>query len=141
MIILDTNVVSEFARKLPNPIVVDWLAGHDQNNVFLTVISIMEIYRGAWSLPTGKKRAELERKIEFQCSTYFVDRILGFDFESSRICAELMVKGKSGTPFAKVSDYQIAAIAKRHGFAVATRNVKDFQHEDLRVINPWADQP
>jgi toxin FitB len=139
MIILDTNVVSEFARKLPDPAVVGWLAGHDQTNVFLTAISIMEIYRGAWSLPTGKKRAELERKIEFQCSTYFVDRILGFDFDSSRICADLMVKGKSGTPFAKVPDYQIAAIAKRHGYAVATRNVKDFQHQGLRVINPWTD--
>lgn len=139
MIILDTNVVSEFARKLPNPVVVEWLAGHDQKNVFLTAISIMEIYRGVWSLPTGKKRTDLEGKMDLQCSTYFIDRILEFDLESARICADLMVKGKSGTPFAKVPDYQIAAIAKRHGFAVATRNVKDFNHAGLRVINPWTD--
>jgi toxin FitB len=39
----------------------------------------------------------------------------------------------------KVADMQIAATAVRNGFAVATRNVADFQHEGLQVINPWTD--
>jgi toxin FitB len=139
MIILDTNVLSEFMRKVPNLGVVRWLAKHDQKSLFLTSISVMEIYRGVWSLPIGKRRADLETKMDLQCSTYFLDRILGLDFEAARICADVMVKGKSGTPFAKVPDYQIAAIAKRHGFAIATRNVKDFNHEGLQVIDPWAE--
>jgi predicted nucleic acid-binding protein len=31
----------------------------------------------------------------------------------------------------------IAAIAKTHGFIVATRNVRDFQGTGVDLINPW----
>jgi toxin FitB len=44
---------------------------------------------------------------------------------------------KAHTPFVKIIDLQIAATAMTNGFAVATRDVKDFQHEGLRVIDPW----
>jgi toxin FitB len=139
MIVLDTNVVSELASKEPSPIVVQWLVNQEPTSLFMTSISVMELYFGALSLPVGKRRATLEGKIELQLSRLFAGRILGFDLEASRICAELMVKGKSRTPFAKLPDYQICSIAIRNGFTVATRNTKDFDHEGLRVINPWAD--
>ncbi len=35
------------------------------------------------------------------------------------------------------SDAQIAAVAKVHDMAVATRNVADFEHLGVAVINPW----
>jgi predicted nucleic acid-binding protein len=31
----------------------------------------------------------------------------------------------------------LAATALEHGFTVATRNVKDFQHLGLAIVNPW----
>jgi predicted nucleic acid-binding protein len=31
----------------------------------------------------------------------------------------------------------IAAIARAHGAAVATRNVKDFEGTGVALINPW----
>jgi predicted nucleic acid-binding protein len=37
------------------------------------------------------------------------------------------------------SDAQIAAIARVAGASVATRNVADFEHTGISVINPWAD--
>ena len=139
MIVLDTNVVSEIARKEPNQAVIKWLASQQQAKLYLTSISVMEIYFGAFSLPTGKRRTSLESKIGLQVSEFFADRILSFDLESSRICADLMAKGKARTPSAKMPDYQIAAIAIRGGHAVATRNMKDFRHEGLTIINPWTD--
>ena len=36
-----------------------------------------------------------------------------------------------------VIDGQIAAIAIEHGLELATRNVKDFRHVDLVLIDPW----
>jgi toxin FitB len=107
--------------------------------LFLSSVTVVEVYWGAWSLPLGKRRALLESKIALQISAFQTERILPFDYEAARICADLLVKGKSRTPFAKFPDYQIAAVAIRHGFAVATRDVKDFDHEGLRVIDPWAD--
>ena len=38
-------------------------------------------------------------------------------------------------------DAQIAAIAKTRGFAVVTRNARDFEHCGIQVIDPWSDPP
>ena len=35
---------------------------------------------------------------------------------------------------------QIAAIAKVHGFAVATRDVRPFRAAGVPVVNPWEDE-
>jgi predicted nucleic acid-binding protein len=34
-------------------------------------------------------------------------------------------------------DSLLAATALTHGLTLVTRNVKDFQHPSLTVINPW----
>ena len=36
-----------------------------------------------------------------------------------------------------IGDGQIAAVAARHGFAVATRDTAPFETAGLRVIDPW----
>lgn len=43
---------------------------------------------------------------------------------------------KMGRPMSS-PDGQIAAIAQAHGFAVATRNVKDFADCQIELINPF----
>jgi predicted nucleic acid-binding protein len=35
------------------------------------------------------------------------------------------------------ADCAIAAIAKTHGFIVATRNVRDFPGTGVELLNPW----
>jgi predicted nucleic acid-binding protein len=35
------------------------------------------------------------------------------------------------------ADCQIAVIAVTNKFAVATRDIDDFVHEGLNIINPW----
>ena len=34
-------------------------------------------------------------------------------------------------------DALIAATAKEHGLTLATRNLCDFEHLDIDVVNPW----
>lgn len=36
-----------------------------------------------------------------------------------------------------VQDLYIAATAKSHGLSCVTRNMKDFQHTKIPLINPW----
>ena len=40
--LLDTNVVSEWARPRPEPRIVAWLADVDEDRVFLSVITLAE---------------------------------------------------------------------------------------------------
>jgi predicted nucleic acid-binding protein len=43
-----------------------------------------------------------------------------------------------GRPIAEF-DAQIAAVARSHGAALATRNTSDFEGCGVRLINPWVD--
>ena len=38
MFVLDTNVISELMRPTPNPVVVDWVAGHTAANLFFSAV-------------------------------------------------------------------------------------------------------
>ena len=44
----------------------------------------------------------------------------------------------AGRPISQF-DAQIAAIARAHGAAVATRNSRDFEGCGIEVIDPWRD--
>lgn len=46
MIILDTNVVSEPMRPLPSPGVMEWMDGHEINDLWITSITASELYAG-----------------------------------------------------------------------------------------------
>jgi predicted nucleic acid-binding protein len=46
----------------------------------------------------------------------------------------------TGRPIAQF-DAQIAAIARSHGAAVATRNTQDFEGCGIKVLNSWPAAP
>ncbi|WP_375326477.1 hypothetical protein [Candidatus Tisiphia endosymbiont of Nemotelus uliginosus] len=45
--LLDTNVISELRRKVPNIQVIEWLEKIDPNQLYLSCITIGEIKMGA----------------------------------------------------------------------------------------------
>ena len=57
--LLDTNVVSEWMKPLPNPGVVAWLADADEDRVFLSVITFAELRYGIERLAAGSRRKRL----------------------------------------------------------------------------------
>lgn len=139
MIVLDTNVVSEMMRSKPEPKVLNWLNSIPRADLFISVLTIVELKFGSALLTDGTDKQKLHAKIVDVLSFQFAGRILVFDEAAADVCANLMAIKKAHTPFVKIIDLQIAATAMTNGFAVATRDVKDFQHDDLRVINPWTD--
>ena len=139
MIVLDTNVVSELMRLHPEKRVMAWLGRHLPSNLFITTMTVTELRFGAVSHPLPDRKNQLNLQIDEQLDFFGSSNLLSIDLGSAEICADLMWHSKDKTPEAKTMDLQIAAIAIRCGFAVATRDVKDFQHQGLRVINPWTD--
>src|ERR1700716_2731093 len=57
--LLDTNVVSEWAKPRPEPGVVAWLAATDEDEVFMSVVSFAELNRGVGLMPVGQRRNRL----------------------------------------------------------------------------------
>jgi toxin FitB len=138
VIILDTNAVSEVMKPAPSESVLRWLASQEPPSIFVTVITQAEMLYGVEVLASGKRKQSLLALTEKLFGTEgFQGRILPFDQQSAREFARILAGRKAaGRPMPQF-DAMIAAIARSHGAAVATRNTGDFEHCGIRLINPW----
>ncbi|OYQ65709.1 VapC toxin family PIN domain ribonuclease [Pseudanabaena sp. SR411] len=137
MIILDTNVLSEFMRAVPNPAVMDWIGQQVSSEIFVTTITQAEMYYGLALLPMGKRRSDMERAVQQMFEQDFQERILSFDSAAALEYAKLAsFRRQIGKPIAQ-ADAQIAAIALSKKAILATRNIADFCDCQLTLVNPW----
>ena len=139
MIVLDTNVLSEFTRPTPSAKVLNWLAAIPRTDLYTSAITQAELQLGVELLPEGKKRTAIGREIERLLSETISGRVLAFDGKAAREYSLLAAfRRRLGRPIDEL-DAQIAAIARAHGFALATRNVRDFEHCGVELLNPWGE--
>lgn len=137
MIILDTNVISELARKAPNPVVVNWLDNVEASDVALTSVTVAELLYGVARLPAGRRRRELHGRIDELLAEEFGDRILPFDVLAATHYAAIVGDRERGGLQISMADAQIAAICRTWNAGLATRNVRDFVDTGIVLINPW----
>ena len=137
MIILDTNVMSEPLKPLPEPAVLDWLDRQSPQTLYLTTVNLAELLAGIEVLPQGRRRAELQHALTTQVIPLFEGRILSFDEKAAEAFARIHASAQAlGNPIS-FADGAIAAIASAQGFILATRNVRDFRSTGVELINPW----
>lgn len=138
MIILDTNVVSEFLRPSPDAKVVTWLDAQSVDDLFLTSVTEAELRWGVATLPNGKRKTALVDTINAMLREDFAGRVLPFDSRAAIEYAAVMAARRAiGKPISQF-DAQIAAIARACGAtALSTRNVTAFASVGLQVIDPW----
>lgn len=137
MYVLDTNVLSELRKQRAGKAdlnVMKWSASVDAADLFISVISIMELELGVLSVERkdAVQGAMLRRWLNHQVIPEFSGRILDVDTRIALRCAQLHVPNKCGE-----RDALIAATALVHGMTVVTRNVADFESSGVRMINPW----
>ena len=58
--LLDSCVISELVSPQPGPQVIQWVDGLDENQLFLSVITIGEIKKGIEKLPHSKRKSALQ---------------------------------------------------------------------------------
>lgn len=137
--ILDTNVVSEMMRPLPNPRVVSFLDSAAPEGMGVSVISVWEIFHGIRQLPAGKRRDDLDFRFRTLVLEMFENRVFPWEAEDAKACADLMEhKRRLGESMdSHLTDAMIAGTALRRGLRLVTRNEKDFKNTDIEVVNPW----
>ena len=135
--LLDTCVISELVSKQPNSKVVEFIDGIDDEDVFLSVITIGEITKGIEKLPKTKRKQELHAWLREDLLARFSGRIIPIDndviTEWGLLTARLELAGIS----IPAIDSLIAATALTHVFTLVTRNVKDFEGSGVEIVNPW----
>ncbi len=137
MILLDTNVLSELMRPMPNKRVIKWLDNQFAVNLFISAVTKAEIELGIFLLPDGKRKKNLA-VVAKEMFSDFSGRCLPFDEIAATWYADLVAwRTKKGRPIS-VEDARIASIAIANGLALATRNVNDFEEIlKLNTLNPW----
>jgi toxin FitB len=139
MFLLDTNVVSEL-RKAPsaraNQQVVRWAAQTNTNDLFISVITVMEIELGVQLIERRDttQGAALRQWLESQVLPAFHERVLPIDLAIARRCAGLHVPDPRSE-----RDALLAATALVHGLTMVTRNIQDFVRTGVSCLDPWAD--
>ncbi|MXW00764.1 MAG: type II toxin-antitoxin system VapC family toxin [Holophagales bacterium] len=138
--LLDTNVVSEGMKTRPEPRVVAWFLEHRAAEVYMSTLTLGELVRGARKHPDEGKRRVLETWIRDDLARQFKGRILPFDAEAAVMWGDLLAAGDQAGLRLPAVDAQIAAVARRHGMTVVTRNVRDFSLMNVPLLNPWSEQ-
>ena len=137
MIVLDTNVISETLRPKPSGVVADWVKTQPAASLYTTVITRAEILLGVALLPEGKRKRSLETVVSETFDQDFAGRVLPVDnpaaVEYARIVA---MRRHAGRPISHF-DALIAAIAKVHSFAIATRDEAGYAGCGVTIVNPW----
>lgn len=138
MILLDTNVISEPWKPVPNEAVIAWLDAQAVETLFLSAITIAELRFGIAAMPLGKRQTILRDRLEGEVLPHFSDRILSFDLTTSHFYSELMARARASGKAIGTADGYIAATAAANGLVISTRDTSPFEAAGLKVINPWS---
>jgi hypothetical protein len=136
VIVVDTNVLSEFMRPQPAPQVVHWLETAPTRSLALTAVSVMEITYGVSRLPAGqRKNATRDRWEGIQAA--WMGTFLAIGMAESVAAGEVLgARAALGRPMA-TADAQLAGVCIAWRAALATRNTRDFEGLGIELINPW----
>lgn len=141
MILLDTNVVVEPLRPEPAAAVLAWLDAQAPATLCLTSITLAELLAGVAALPAGRRRNKLAQAVSEQVLPLFEGRLLAFDAQAAHAYVRVQAGAQAAGNPISFADAAIAAIAAAHGFALATRNVRDFKGTGVELIDPWVPIP
>ena len=135
--LIDTNVISELARPIPDPRVISFLHETDEDRLFVSVITLGELRRGVALKADGRAKSALDRWLRNDLYERFAGRILDINTEIAEMWGDLMAKAKRQGKVLPAMDSFLAATALVHGKTLVTRNVKDFAPFDVPIFNPW----
>ena len=137
MFILDTNVLSTVIAAQPAPPVAAWMFAQPTKLLFTASVCQAEILAGIAVMAHGRRRESLETAARAMFEDDFADRVLPFDQEAAIAYGDLFAaRSRIGRP-PSTADLMIASIARAKGARVVTRDVRDFEHCGLTVIDPW----
>ena len=131
--LLDTNVVSELRRKTPAPRVLAWFRAADPAALYLSVLTLGEIAKGAESL--SRRDAAAGRALHAWLDglrEHYADRLIPVNTE----IAEAWGRLSAARPL-PVIDGLLAATALVRAMTLVTRNARDVKGTGAAVIDPW----
>lgn len=131
MYLVDTNVLSEVRRK--TPAAMSWMASIDPTAIYISVISLGEIIKGA-EMQMDRDPLFLRRLLNWldQLHEAYDDRIVPVSLDIALAWGRIAAGRSRSAP-----DALLGATARIHNLILVTRNVRDFWDIPIAVFNPW----
>lgn len=134
--LVDTDLLSERARKQPDPRLLKWLE-ENASEIYTSSHVIGELQAGVSLLPEGAKRRALQAWLN-RLIEAMEGRILNFNTSVATVWGRQEAElSRQGCPM-PMPDSFIAATARRHNLTLATRNTTDYDRPGLKAFNPLA---
>ena len=142
MYLIDTNVISEMTKPVPNPAVIGWFENTLVQSIYISSVTLCEMQLGLALMPAGKRKNALMMATDTLIQEDFAQRCLSLDARCAPLYGKLAAKQQQHGRVCSAEDAMIAAIALANQFTLVTRNTKDFEGIDnLVLFNPWNENP
>ena len=130
--VLDTNAISETEKPRPNPGLVAWHDAQDPAHLFITTITLAEVWHGFHCLEPN--HPDYDRIKIFASDLPRKYRVLNFDTRAAAIWGEMTAQAIGPLP---LRDSFIAAIVRSRGYRIVTRDATPFERMGYKVVDPW----
>lgn len=134
--LLDTCVLSESTKPAPSDKVLRWLETQREDDLFISAITLAEIWKGIAVLGKSKRRQNLEEFFE-ETVTTFDGRVIPVEQQVAVAWGNILNEmEKNGRPIPIIDGFLVAT-ALAHELTFVTRNVSDFARTGIQIVNPW----
>ncbi len=137
--LLDTNVLCEPARPVPDQRVVEWLRDRNPLDLGISVLVLGEIANGVARMPTGRRKEALAEWLAQDLRPRFRGRVLAVDEAVTLAWGRLAAEGRRIGRALPVVDGLMLATAQVHDLTFVTRNGGDCEGRWVPVLDPWGD--
>jgi toxin FitB len=114
-----------------------WFAQRPATELYLSVLTLGEIRKGAEALTDSGRRTVLNQWLERELPVFFAERLLPIDGAVAHQWGQLLAEAGRSLP---AIDSLLAATALHYNLALVTRNLKDFDGLPVQALNPWEAQ-
>jgi predicted nucleic acid-binding protein len=135
--LLDTALIIELVKKEPDTAVVRWLDEQDEQNLFLSILTLGELQKGISKLPVGSRKAELQTWVTVDLVERFTGRIIDLDLETALFWGKMQGESELKGDKLPVMDSLIAAVATVHGLVVVSHSDMGLSRCRVRIFDPW----
>ena len=132
--LLDTDVISQATKDRPNERVLKWIDGQEEEDLFLSVATLLEIRVGIELSDPGKKREKLERWLVQSLPERFNGRIVPVERHAADLSGRILVRSRREGWQMGSMDALIAATAMVHDMALATLNRQHFERLGVELV-------
>ena len=130
-------MISEMVKPRPNKKVIDWVSSQNEDQLFLSVITLGEIQKSISKLSESKKKQTLKMWLQTDLLKRFSGRIVPIDAQVALTWGVIQASAEQEGIIIPSIDGLIAATGITGNMTVVTRTVSDMRPSGAMLFNPW----